>query len=105
MGNCNWKNFANPAGQFWRAGVGYVGQHGVARGGRRDPAATKQLRRASIAVAAASTAAGFAAAAVPTACLQHSLRTSSWTKKSKFRTKVHFQVLLKADLIFLSPQF
>ena len=30
MGNCNWKNFANPAGQFWRAGVGYVGQHGVA---------------------------------------------------------------------------
>ena len=84
MGNCNWENFANPAGQFWRAGVGYVGQHGVARGGRRDPAATKQLRRASIAVAAAGTAAGFAAAAVPTACLQHSLRTSSWTKKFKF---------------------
>ena len=40
------QNLANPTGQFWRAGVGYVGQHGVARGGTQ-----RQLVRASIAAA------------------------------------------------------
>ena len=32
------QNLANPTGQFWRAGVGYVGQHGVARGGTQAAA-------------------------------------------------------------------
>ena len=56
------QNIANPSWQFWGAGVGYVGQHGVARG--EEPAAAMDSR-ASMAAAAATAAPGFAAAAVP----------------------------------------
>ena len=75
------QNIANPTWQFWRAGVGYVGQHGVARGG--EPAAAMDSRASMAAAAATAASPGLQLLQSPAPCLQHRLPPFSWTKKIK----------------------